>query len=108
MLVYYENNVPFVYSGRLSDHKTLLEWLILQRNTASIEEVMDAMLPEIIEENEFVAVLFTEHCQDDGDDDSLTTFCREMLRNLEKIDSTLDEHGIVMVTTGDTQVARER
>ena len=106
-MVYYENNIPFVFNGRLSNHKATLEWLIHQRNTASIEEVTDAMLPEILEENEFVAVLFTGHCLED-EDDGVAAYCRDAVRNLEQIDSTLDEHGIVMVMTGDTEVARER
>ena len=35
-----------------------LHWIIEQRNTAAIEEVTDSMLEDIIEDNEYVVVLF--------------------------------------------------
>ena len=47
VLVYYENDVPFVYPNQgsgLADEVQVLKWLIAQRNTAAIEEVTDAML----------------------------------------------------------------
>jgi len=45
VVVYYENDVPFLYQKRaLTDPNSLLKWLIEQRNSAAIEHVTDAML----------------------------------------------------------------
>ena len=62
ILIYYENDVPFLYNVHPLDPDETdeaLNWLIEQRNTAAIEEVTDAMLEDIIDDNEYVAVLFT-------------------------------------------------
>ena len=62
VLVYYENDVPFVYphqGSALADEQAVLKWLINQRNTAAIEEVTNAMLDDIINDHDYVAVLFT-------------------------------------------------
>ena len=61
ILIYYENDVPFLYQVHPLDPEEVdeaLRWIILQRNTAAIEEVTDAMLEDIIDDNEYVAVLF--------------------------------------------------
>ena len=62
ILIYYENDVPFLYNTHpleADEADETLRWIIEQRNTAAIEEVTDAMLTGIIEDNEYVAVLFT-------------------------------------------------
>ena len=52
--------MPFLYQKKsLNDAKTLLKWLVEQRNSAAIEHVTDAMLEDVIESHEYVAVLFT-------------------------------------------------
>lgn len=87
ILVYYENNIPFLYRGKLEgDLGHVLDWLIEQRNMASIEEISDGMLDEIIEENEFVAVLFTGLCSLDEDEEEM---CKKVVQNLETIDTIL-------------------
>ena len=58
VLVYYENGIPNLYDGSLGDEKAVLEWLVVQRNSASIEDVTDELLRSIVEEEEFVAVFF--------------------------------------------------
>ena len=61
ILIYYENDVPFLYNIHPLDPDDVdeaLAWLIEQRNTAAIEEVTDSMLDNIIEDNEYAAVLF--------------------------------------------------
>ena len=61
ILIYYENDVPFLYHVHPLDPEEAdetLRWIVLQRNTAAIEEVTDSMLTDIIEDNEYVAVLF--------------------------------------------------
>ena len=57
-LVYYENGIPNLYDGCLGDESSVLDWLILQRNSASIEDVTDELLRTIVEEEEYVAVFF--------------------------------------------------
>ncbi len=105
-LVYYENNIPFLYSqGNLRNRKAVLTWMVHQRNVASIEEVRDVMLDEIIAENEFVAVLYMGLC-DDEDEDAETSVCQRTLDALEQIDSRLDAFGVVLVRTPDTARAR--
>ena len=67
ILIYYENDVPFLYNVHPLDSEETdetLKWLIEQRNTAAIEEVTDAMLEDIIDDNEYVAVLFTGRTQE--------------------------------------------
>ena len=67
ILIYYENDVPFLYNIHPLDPEETdetLKWLIEQRNTAAIEEVTDAMLEDIIDDNEYVAVLFTGRTQE--------------------------------------------
>jgi len=106
VLVYFENDVPFVYPHQgsgLANVADVQDWLISQRNTAAIEEVTDAMLDDIIEEHDYVAVLFTGLCADDDDKDK----CDKVVQQLEKIDTLLDNHGIVFVMTAQLDKARE-
>lgn len=104
VVVYYENDVPFLYQKRaLTDPQTLLKWLIEQRNSAAIEHITDAMLEDIIEQHEYVAVLFTGLCADDDDRDE----CTKVVDSLEKIDTNLDEYGIVFVMSSQLDRARQ-
>ena len=45
VLIYHENDVPFLYAGgqplTADDLDSVLNWLVEQRNTAAIEEVSD-------------------------------------------------------------------
>ena len=81
----------------------VFRWLVTQRNTAAIEEVTDAMLDGIIEDHDYVAVLFTGLCADDDDRER----CRKVIDQLERIDTFLDEHGIVFVMTPQLEKARQ-
>ena len=107
VVVYYENNVPFLYKRSLKQgsgaSKALMKWLIEQRNSASIEEITDDMLEEVIEENPFVAVLFTGLCADEDEEEE----CKKVRESLESIDHVLDSHGIVLVMTSELDRARE-
>ena len=67
-----------------------------------IEEVTDEILTELIEEHEYVAVYFRGDCVNNKEVD-----CDEVLADLETIDEDLDEIGIMLVTTKDTQVAKD-
>lgn len=59
-LVYFEENIPAIYEGDLMNEDEVLEWLIEQKNSATIEEVTDEILTELIEEHEYVVVYFSK------------------------------------------------
>ncbi|XP_076628680.1 hulk isoform X2 [Colletes latitarsis] len=99
-LVYFENKIPAIYEGDLLNEDEVLEWLVEQKNTATIEEVTDEILSDLIEEHEYVVAFFSGDC-DDGDE------CDKVLEELENIDDELDETGIIFVTTEDTGFAKK-
>lgn len=59
-LVYFENEVPSIYHGDLTNEEQVLDWLIEQINSDSIEEVTDKILENLVEKNQHVAVIFCE------------------------------------------------
>lgn len=73
----------------------LLYRLVLQKNSATIEEVTDEILSELIDSHEYVVVYFTGDCEE-GEK------CDKILEDLENIDDELDEAGIIFVTTEET------
>ncbi|XP_050440891.1 uncharacterized protein LOC126845910 isoform X3 [Adelges cooleyi] len=99
-LVYFENKIPAIYEGDLINEDEVLKWLIEQKNTATIEEVTDEILKNLIEEHEYVLVYFSGRCEE-GEE------CDNILDGFENIDDELDETGIVFVTTEDASIARE-
>lgn len=99
-LIYFENKLPSVYEGDLMNEDEVLQWLIEQKNTATIEEVTDEILEDLIQEHEYVVVYFTGNC-DEGDK------CDNILDELENIDDELDESGIIFVTTEDLVLAKK-
>lgn len=60
-LVYFENKIPALYEGDLLNEDEVLEWLIEQKNTATIEEVTDEILVDLIEEHEYVVAFFSKY-----------------------------------------------
>lgn len=99
-LIYFEDKIPALYEGDLMNEEEVLEWLILQKNTATIEEVTDEILKELIDDHEYVVVYFTGPCEE-GEK------CDRILDDLENIDDELDEAGIIFVTTEDTAYAKK-
>ncbi|XP_077269443.1 hulk isoform X3 [Temnothorax americanus] len=99
-LVYFEDKIPAIYEGDLLNEDEVLEWLIEQKNSATIEEVTDEILTDLIEEHEYVVVYFSGSC-DEGEE------CDNILDDLENIDDELDETGIIFVTTEDTTAAKK-
>uniref|UniRef100_A0A146M1J4 Thioredoxin domain-containing protein n=1 Tax=Lygus hesperus TaxID=30085 RepID=A0A146M1J4_LYGHE len=99
-LVYFESKIPAIYEGDLMNEEEVLEWLINQKETATIEEVTDEILKELISEHEYVVVYFSGRCEE-GDK------CDDILEELENIDDELDESGMVFVTTEDTALAKK-
>ncbi|XP_055320490.1 uncharacterized protein LOC129577457 isoform X25 [Sitodiplosis mosellana] len=99
-LVYFEDKIPALYEGDLMNEDEVLEWLIVQKETATIEEVTDEILKDLIEDHEYVVAYFTGPCEE-GDR------CDDILDDLENIDDELDEAGIIFVTTEDTVTAKK-
>ncbi|XP_026322361.1 uncharacterized protein LOC113231978 isoform X2 [Hyposmocoma kahamanoa] len=99
-LVYFEENIPAIYEGDLMNEDEVLKWLIEQKNSATIEEVTDEILTDLIEEHEYVVVYFSGNCEE-GEE------CDNILDELENIDDELDETGIIFVTTEDISLAKK-
>uniref|UniRef100_A0A1Y1L045 Thioredoxin domain-containing protein n=1 Tax=Photinus pyralis TaxID=7054 RepID=A0A1Y1L045_PHOPY len=99
-LLYFEEKIPALYEGDLMNEDEVLRWLIEQKTTATIEEVTDEILEDLIEEHEYVVVYFSGPC-DEGQE------CDNILDELENIDDELDENGIVFVTTEDQVIAKK-
>ena len=55
------SNCICLQTGDLLNEDELLQWLIEQKNTATIEEVTDEMLDDLIEEYEYVVVYFSKY-----------------------------------------------
>ncbi|XP_054268035.1 uncharacterized protein LOC128989922 isoform X4 [Macrosteles quadrilineatus] len=100
-LLYFENKIPAIYEGDLLNENEVLEWLIEQKETATIEEVTDEILKDLIEEHEYVVVYFSGRCEEGQE-------CDNILEELENIDDELDETGIIFVTTEDTGFAKKQ
>uniref|UniRef100_A0A182QYT1 Thioredoxin domain-containing protein n=1 Tax=Anopheles farauti TaxID=69004 RepID=A0A182QYT1_9DIPT len=99
-LVYFENEIPAIYEGDLMNEEEVLEWLKLQKYSATIEEVTDEILQDLIEDHEYVCVYFSGACEE-GEK------CDTILDDLENIDDELDEAGIIFVTTEDMATAKK-
>ncbi|KAG7154498.1 disulfide-isomerase-like 2 [Homarus americanus] len=99
-LVYFENRIPSIYEGDLSNEQEVLAWLLKQKNTDTIEEVTDEILDDLIANFEYVVVYFSGKC-DQGQK------CDRILNELENIDDDTDEHGMHFVTTEETTLAHE-
>ena len=56
------NSVTCIFMlGDLLNEDEVLKWLIEQKNTATIEEVTDEILEDLIEEYEYVVVYFSKY-----------------------------------------------
>ncbi|XP_049820636.1 uncharacterized protein LOC109604293 isoform X4 [Aethina tumida] len=99
-LIYFEDKIPSLYEGDLMNEDEVLQWLIEQKQTATIEEVTDEILDDLIQEHEYVVVYFSGNCEE-GEK------CDNILDELENIDDELDENGIIFVTTEDLVLAKK-
>lgn len=57
-IVYFEKQVPTVYSGDLENEEEILQWLAGQQEKDEIEDVTDEMLDKLVKEGRTLAVLF--------------------------------------------------
>ena len=99
-LLYFENRIPSIYDADLLQTDLLLEWLITQKTTETIEKVTEKILTMLIEEEEYLAVFFTGPCSEDDP-------CEQILDELESIDSKIREYGIMLVTTEQRDLAKQ-
>ena len=58
-LVYIESHVPAVFEEDLDKTDHVVDWLMEQRTADTIEEVTEEILQTLIEEVDYVAVIFT-------------------------------------------------
>ena len=57
-LVYFENKIPSLYHGDLSNEEQVLAWLVEQLASDTIEDITDEMLDKLIKKSSHLAVLF--------------------------------------------------
>lgn len=97
VLVYFENNIPNVYEGSLTEEEEVLQWLITQKTEDRIELITRVMLEKMVEETQYLAVYFYKiNCH----------ICEHILEGLESIDDECDVYGIHMVKIQDPQLAK--
>ena len=81
-LLYFEHRIPSLYDGPLDDEEALLEWLVEQRTTDTIEAVTGEILDILVESEEYLLVFFSGPCEE-GD------ACQELLqRGLKKVNAS--------------------
>ena len=56
--------IPSIYDGDLTDEEALLDWLVEQKTTETIEKVTEKILEMLVEEEEYLAVFFRVVQQD--------------------------------------------
>lgn len=57
-IVFFEKQVPNVYSGDLLNEEEILHWLVSQLEKDEIEDVTDEMLDRMVKDGKTLAVLF--------------------------------------------------
>lgn len=70
-LIYFEDKIPALYEGDLMNEDEVLEWLILQKETDTIEEVTDEILQDLIDDHEYVVAYFSGPCEEGDRCDSI-------------------------------------
>ncbi|XP_065225798.1 uncharacterized protein hlk isoform X2 [Planococcus citri] len=96
-LVYFENQIPNMFEGDLTEEEEVLQWLITQRTEDRIELITRAMLEAMVEDTQYLAVYFyKETCH----------ICDQILEGLESIDDECDVFGIHLVKIQDPQLAK--
>ena len=57
-LVYFEDNIPNIYTGDLRVERDVLDWLVEQLKSDEIEEVTDEILDNLIERHPVLIAVF--------------------------------------------------
>lgn len=58
MIIYFEEGIPNVYGGLLSEEEEVLQWLIQQKTEERIELITRVMLEQMVDETQYLAVYF--------------------------------------------------
>lgn len=128
-IVYFEKQVPTVYSGDLENEEEILQWLAGQQEKDEIEDVTDEMLDKLVKEGRTLAVLFCkftfrwcllwigfrffnrkyEYKHNIGllSDDNNDERSQQILEELENIDDECDTLGITFVKIDNADEAQE-
>ncbi|OQR73882.1 hypothetical protein BIW11_01064 [Tropilaelaps mercedesae] len=101
-LVYFENEIPSIYHGDLANEEQVLDWLIEQINSDSIEEVTSKILENLIEKNQHVAVMFYEMKGKKVDKKT-----ERVIKELEEIDDEADEQFVLFLKTHDPNASKK-
>lgn len=103
----------------MGDENEVFQWILLQKNDESIEDVDRETFLDYINTKDFLAVVFCKenifNCleiffklfpkfQDDEEDEKTTT---TILRHIELIDDEASEYGIRIVKSGDDLMAKK-
>ncbi|PRD24294.1 UNVERIFIED_CONTAM: hypothetical protein NCL1_44203 [Trichonephila clavipes] len=97
-LVYYEHEIPSIYPGDLMKEKEVLNWLLMQKNEDTIENVNREMFFKLLEDQEFLAVLF--YAENDKESE-------EVAHHLEKVDDDCSEFDVHLVKMSDKVMAKK-
>ncbi|RWS24346.1 uncharacterized protein B4U80_03687, partial [Leptotrombidium deliense] len=97
-IVFFENEVPAIYDGDISNEDNVLKWLIEQQNSVEIEDINSKTLSALIKNAGSVAVLFY---------DSDSPKSASVLKELENIDDDTDKYDIPFVKIDDDKLAKE-
>ena len=81
----------------MEDKDAVFKWLVDKKEEPEIEVVTKQMLEEILEEEEFVIVLYTGTCEGKQE------LCEELLEHLEELDDEFDTKGVAFVQTPDEE-----
>ncbi|CAB4060592.1 unnamed protein product [Lepeophtheirus salmonis] len=91
-LVFFEYQIPHLFSDNLNDGVKVKEWMVDIVNGDHIEEVTDRMLSSIIKSRKYVTVVF----YDDSNVHDL-----KILEELEKVDDDMDRINVTFVRISD-------
>jgi len=65
--------------GDLINEDEVLNWLIEQKSTATIEEVTDEILKGLVEEHEYVLVYFSKYCNHSSPPDNWRQYWKSFI-----------------------------
>ncbi|UYV76046.1 hypothetical protein LAZ67_13002327 [Cordylochernes scorpioides] len=103
-VAYFRKGIPTFYEGDLTDAERVLRWLTshdMIEIKDEIEGVNRRMLEKLLEDNDYVAVLFLADDLEAGQNASL-----EVLDNLEDIDLEVSELDLLFVKLSDPKFAK--
>lgn len=129
-IVYFEKQVPNIYTGDLLNEEEILHWLVSQTEKDEIEDVTDEMLEKMVKDGSTLAVLFCMyiHLHDTFDnmhwaailiaiwlfvldalfpDDNNDDKSQKVLEELENIDDECDSLGVTFVKIDNIDEAKE-